>query len=148
MRYLKFFSLLLLLCGCRSDMDPVPAIAISYRLDDADRNRLERSYPSTLEKIDDQRTLNLQDIKNLTRSGVADSVIIHEIQATRSIFYLTPEEVDELKHAGVSQRVISHMLETGKTHYEAMNEPIFRLEFLDFLDRIFAELQDSVLDKK
>jgi len=88
-------------------------LSSSPGLMEGDLKRLERHYPKTLEKIEDNRPLSIQDIKNLTRAGVADAVIIHEISTTRSIFYLSPEEEQELKQAGVSHAVINHMKNTS-----------------------------------
>ncbi len=82
-----------------------------------DRKRLKRQYPKTLEKIEKRKPLSLQDIKNLTRSGISDPEIIEEISKTHSIFYLTPPDEKELEDAGVSNRVIEHMKETSDTHY-------------------------------
>lgn len=86
----------------------------SGELTKEDKRRLYRTYPITLQKIQRQDPLSLQDIKNLTRSGVADEVIISQIASTRSYFYLTPEDLDELREAGVSERVISEMEHTTK----------------------------------
>jgi len=87
------------------------------RLTKGDRNRLNRYYPKTLERIDKYQRLSLQDIINLTRSGVTDNVIIYEISATRSIFYLTPDDEKQLQQAGVSNKVMDAMKETSDTRY-------------------------------
>lgn len=90
---------------------------MAHPLEPSDRTRLEYKYPQTLAKIDKKQHLSVQDIKNLTRSGIADPVIIYEISATHTIFYLTPEDEDELRYAGVSEKVIDHMRKTGESRY-------------------------------
>ena len=83
-------------------------------LTEDDRRRLYRTYPITLEKIEENKALSLQDIKNLTRSGVSDDAMIRLIAATRSYYFLTPEDVEELQQAGVSNKVIKQMDQTGR----------------------------------
>jgi len=87
------------------------------RLSPEDKKRLYRYYPSTLTKIENNDSLSLQDIKNLTRIGVSDDVIIYEIGATASLFYLTPDDETELEQAGVSYRVIQAMKNSGGLTY-------------------------------
>ncbi|NGX39776.1 MAG: hypothetical protein KR126chlam1_01109 [Chlamydiae bacterium] len=89
----------------------------NHRLSDPDYHRLERFYPLTLDRIERGDSLTMQDIKNLTRAGVADTVIIFEINATRSVYFLTPDDEKELERAGVSQKVIAHMMSTGLSNY-------------------------------
>lgn len=95
---------------------PIP-VAMEHRLTDEDMHRLRRHYPNTLERICHHDPLLLQDIINLTRAGVSDDVIIHEIHVTRSSFYLTPENEKTLQQAGISKRVIDEMLDTTNDHY-------------------------------
>lgn len=87
-------------------------IADIHPLTKEDVDRLYRFYPKTLEKIQKNEKLHIQDIKNMTRAGLADDVIIYEIQYTRSQFYLTPGDEKELSQAGVSKAVISAMKDT------------------------------------
>lgn len=94
-----------------------PSIPSQDELTDADRKRLDRHYPNTLKKLDNRKPLSLQDIKNMTRSGVADNAIIAQITATRSIFYLTPSDEVELEQAGVSFAVIEAMKRTSEIDY-------------------------------
>lgn len=122
-------------CGCQSEshfaasqsesssfliaatQDTFLQTALSHQLTPADVDRLERSYPLTLEKIQKYRNLNMQDIINLTKAGVADDVIIHEIRATRSTFFLTPADEQELSQTGVSRKVIRSMKDTIDDRY-------------------------------
>lgn len=82
-----------------------------------DQHRLDRQYPNTLEKIYKNQKLQSRDIIHLTRSGVADSVIIEIIEETHSQFFLTPEDEQTLSQAGVSKKVISVMHSTTDTSY-------------------------------
>lgn len=106
----KFLPLLLLLGACNTSA-PLASI------DAANRDRLERHYPKTLEKLDNQRPLRMIDVINLTRAGFSDREIIHEIHATRSSFYLTPDDEQTLEQAGVSKRVIDEMKDSAYTRY-------------------------------
>ena len=121
-------AIALLFCGCSSNSylatlqsDSLVAgtipINASMGLTKEDKSRLERHYPKTLEKIEKHHRLNLQDIKNLTRIGASDDVIIYEISSTRSFFFLTPDDEEELQQAGVSNRVIDAMKDTIQDQY-------------------------------
>lgn len=88
---------------------PIP-IALEHKLSEQDIARLKRHYPMTLRRLKDYHPLTPQDIINMTRAGITDKVIIHEIQVTRSQFYLTPEDEQRLVQGGVSKRVIETML--------------------------------------
>lgn len=79
-------------------------------LDREDRQKLENQTPRTLRKIDNQERLSLYDIKQMTRAGVDDKVIIAQIEATESRFNLTSADIIDLKNAKVSQNVIDVML--------------------------------------
>lgn len=82
-----------------------------------DQHRLDRQYPKTLEKIYKNQRLQSRDIIHLTRSGVADTVIIEIIEETHSQFFLTPDDELVLSQAGVSKKVISAMHGTTDTTY-------------------------------
>lgn len=83
-------------------------------LDVDERYRLNQNYPLTLNKIQRGKVLQLEDVVNMTKAGVSDDAIIAEIKATQSAFYLTEEDIEELRHEGVSEKVISYMGETGR----------------------------------
>lgn len=82
-------------------------------LDESDRSSLARQNPRTLKKIDHGEQLSTDDIKTMTRAGLSDETIIQQIDATKSIFYLSSADIVDLKKSGVSQRVINHMIQTG-----------------------------------
>ncbi|NGX26815.1 MAG: hypothetical protein K940chlam6_00740 [Chlamydiae bacterium] len=135
LKKISYFLFLLAICGCQSKSntqtaallsssaliasaeDSVILTALEHKLTPNDIHRLDRHYPKTLEKLEKYRNLNAQDIKNMTRAGVTDDVIIHEIKATRSSFFLTPEDERELEQAGVSRKVIMAMKQTVDDRY-------------------------------
>jgi len=53
--------------------------------------------------------MSMQQIIDLSKQGVHESVIIDKIHLTNSKFALTPEDVNNLKQQGVSQKVIDAM---------------------------------------
>ena len=134
---MKGFYLLMFaaFCGCQSKTDTqIAALSsssslivsaedqgiyatFSHKLTPNDLHRLDRHYPKTLEKLEKYQHLNVQDIKNMTRAGVADDVIIYEVRATRSSFFLTPEDERDLEQAGVSRKVIIALKETVDDRY-------------------------------
>jgi len=87
---------------------------IGSALDAQDREIMGQRSPQTLDRIDNQEQLSLEDIKQMTRNGLSDPTIIHEIRATYSIFHLSSEQIIDLKKAGVSQDVITYMIQTGE----------------------------------
>jgi hypothetical protein len=60
---------------------------------------------------DTLRMMTRQDVINLSKAGVSDSLIISMMDATDTWFELKPQEVIDLKNAGVSENVISAMME-------------------------------------
>lgn len=86
---------------------------IGAALDDTDRRSMEQQSPRTLKKIDRGEQLSVDDIKKMSKAGLSDNVIISQIQATNSTFYLSTADIIDLKNSGVSQRVIDYMIQTG-----------------------------------
>ena len=82
-------------------------------LDETDRRALAKQSPRTLKKIDNKEPLSTEDIKKMARAGLSDDVIIQQIDATKSTFYLSSADIVDMKKAGASQRVISYMVQTG-----------------------------------
>jgi hypothetical protein len=82
-------------------------------LDDTDRRSLEKQSPRTVKKIDNGESLTTDDIKKMARAGLSDDVIMQQIDATKSTFYLSSADIVDMKKAGISQRVISYMVQTG-----------------------------------
>ena len=57
---------------------------------------------------------SVADIKALARSGVADDIIINQINSSRAVYHLDANAIIDLTQAGVSQRVITYMINTGE----------------------------------
>lgn len=87
---------------------------IGAALDDSERKSLEEQSPKTMRKIDRGEPLTVYDIKALSEARVRDEVIIHQIEATGSIFKLSTADIIDLKKSGVSQNVIDAMVQTRK----------------------------------
>ena len=60
---------------------------------------------------DTLRRMTQQDIINLSKSGVSDSLIINMMNATNTWFQLKAQDVINLRNAGVSEKVIAAMME-------------------------------------
>ncbi len=86
---------------------------IGAALESSDRDSLQKQSPRTLNKIDNKEQLSVDDVKKMSKAGLSDNVIINQIQATNSVFYLSTADIIDLKNAGVSQRVIDYMIQTG-----------------------------------
>lgn len=86
---------------------------IEISLGDTDRAALESESPQTLAKIDQKEPLTVNDIKKMSKIGLSDQIIISQIEATGSVFYLSTADIIDLKSAGVSQGVIDYMIKTG-----------------------------------
>ena len=86
--------------------------AVGAALDSSDRQSMEAQNPRTLRKIDHGQPLDVQDIKDMSKAGIKDDVIISQIHATNSKFHLTTADIVDLKNSGVSQRVINAMIKT------------------------------------
>ena len=56
----------------------------------------------------------LTTIASMASQGTPDSVIINEIQRTRSVYHLDSEIITYLKQNHVSDRVIDYMMATGR----------------------------------
>ena len=56
--------------------------------------------------------LTQSDIILMVKAGMGDEDILRRIDATRTVFRLSSEDVLRLRQEGVSDRVVSYMLET------------------------------------
>lgn len=88
---------------------------VGAALDEQDRKIMEQNSPQTLQRIDNREQLTIYDIEALSKNGINDDVIIAQIQNTKSVFYLTSEQIIELKESGVSQKVIEYMIDTKQS---------------------------------
>jgi len=56
--------------------------------------------------------LTQTDIISMTKAGMTDQEIINRIDATRTVFRLSADNVVILRQEGVSDRVVTYMLDT------------------------------------
>jgi hypothetical protein len=56
---------------------------------------------------------SIAEIKSMTRAGVGDEVMVNQIAGTRAVYYLTANDIIDLKNARVSDRVINAMIATS-----------------------------------
>jgi hypothetical protein len=61
----------------------------------------------------DQRPMTVNDVILMTRAQVGSEVIKRQIDATRSRFLLTTEEIIRLKKEGVADEVLTAMIDSG-----------------------------------
>lgn len=83
-------------------------------LDEQDRKVLEKTYPETLEKIDQREPLAVIDIISLHEGGVSDEVILEYVRHTRGAYNLTHNEIRKMQIAGISQKLINYLIDTGR----------------------------------
>ncbi len=70
-------------------------------------NQMKKDYYRS-----NQQHISLVEVADMAVKGVPDSVIVSEINRTRSKYKLTSEGITYLKRNGVSDKVIDHMLST------------------------------------
>lgn len=78
-------------------------------LDEQDRQLVQKNSPRTVDRMDRQEPLTLNDVIKLSQSGVSDEAIIRYITDTCSAYTLSQTQVRRLRDGGVSQRVINAM---------------------------------------
>ena len=52
-------------------------------------------------------------MKAMVKAGIADGVVISQIQQSRVVFRLNTQEIIDLKESGVSNKVIDFMINTA-----------------------------------
>ena len=83
-------------------------------LDQQDRRTMEKSSPRTVDRMDRQEPLTINDVIKLTQGGVADSTIIEYLQGSDSSYTLSQTQIRRLQDAGVSEPVIRYMIDSSK----------------------------------
>ena len=87
---------------------------VGFVLDEQDRKVVEQSSPRTVDRIDREDPLTINDVIKLTQAGVSDDTIIEYIRKKRTPYTLTQAQVRRLQEAGVSGRVIQYMTNTDR----------------------------------
>jgi hypothetical protein len=80
-------------------------------LDYQDRRVMEQASPRTVDRMDKNEPLTLNDVIKLSQGGVSDDTIILYLRDTKSTYHLSQTQIRRLQDAGVSQRVINYMTE-------------------------------------
>jgi uncharacterized protein YcfJ len=75
------------------------------------KEQAQGSQPAAAQAAPSPNQMTLQQIADLSKQGVNESVIIDKIRLTNSKFNLTANDIDYLKNQGVSQKVIDAMQE-------------------------------------
>lgn len=78
-------------------------------LDEQDRKVMERSSPRTVDRMDREEPLTINDVIKLSQGGVSDDIIIKYMGDTKSAYHLSQAQIRRLNDAGVGQRVIEYM---------------------------------------
>jgi uncharacterized protein YcfJ len=86
---------------------------VGAALDEQDRKIMEEKSPRTVERMDREEPLTINDIIKLSEGGISDETIIRYIKKTKTAYNLSQSQVSRLQKSGVSQRVIDFMIQTG-----------------------------------
>ena len=58
---------------------------------------------------------DLDELKELVAAGISDDVIISQIHASGTVYYLTSNDIIDLKKSGVSEKIIDYLINTPYT---------------------------------
>ena len=86
---------------------------IGNAMDQQQRETLARQAPPTFAHVQQGGPLTIPDIKELTKAGISDEVILSQIRNSHTVYRLNTAEIIDLKDTGVSQRVIDAMINTA-----------------------------------
>ena len=62
-----------------------------------------------------RQALDIEDIIDMSKAGVGEDVIRHQIEVTRSWFLLDPDQIIHLKEEGIDDTIIEDMILTGES---------------------------------
>jgi hypothetical protein len=95
-----------LLSGCATAAQQKTAMSASRHGTDA----------AVVDKLERGRKLSLNDLEELGRRGVPDTVILSHLRRRDDAYRLTATEVVRLREAGVSDRVSNYLLESRERY--------------------------------
>lgn len=87
---------------------------IGAALDSQDRRVMQQSSPRTVDRMDRDEPLTINDVIKLSQASISDDAIMIYIGQKKTIYNLTQAQVRRLQDAGVSQRVINYMLSNNR----------------------------------
>ncbi|MDP1608254.1 MAG: hypothetical protein Q8L98_02940 [Chlamydiales bacterium] len=110
----RWYLLGYLTLGCVSTTFGLINPLIADILDPQDRKILQRNSPRTVDRIDRNEPLTINDIIKLSQNGIHDESMIEYMRNTNSFYHLSQTQIRRLQDAGVSQRVIDFMVRSGQ----------------------------------
>lgn len=87
---------------------------VGAALDEQDRKVMEKNSPRTVDRMDRNEPLTINDVIKLSQSGVSDDTISRYLTETDSTYHLSQAQVRRLQDAGVSPRIINEMIASGR----------------------------------
>ena len=87
---------------------------IGAALDEQDRKIMEESSPRTVDRMDRNEPLTVNDVIKLSEGGVSDDTIIRYMKQTGTTYDLSQAQINRMREKGVSRRVINYMINTGR----------------------------------
>jgi len=93
--------------------DTLAKKALVITLDEQDKMILEQRSPTTLQRINEGKSLSIYDVIQISQSGISDDIIINYMNETKSKYRLNQAQIYRMQNSGVSQRVINYMIDTG-----------------------------------
>lgn len=85
---------------------------IGISLDAQDRKIMQQKSPRTIERIDNNEPLTINDVIKLSENGVHENIILQYMQMQETAYHLTQTQVRRLEAAKVSKKIIDYMLST------------------------------------
>jgi outer membrane lipoprotein SlyB len=89
--------------------------AIGNSMDQQQQEQLRAQAPQTYVRVVQGEPLGIADVKNMSRAGVSDDVIIAQIHGTHTVFRLSAADIIDLHNSGVSDRVVNEMQNTASS---------------------------------
>jgi hypothetical protein len=77
--------------------------------------KLCQQAPDTCHRVQQTQPLNFADLEVLGRLAIGADEIIGQVKNTKTIYYLTAENIIALRDAGLSDKVIDFLVDTPKT---------------------------------
>jgi hypothetical protein len=81
-------------------------------IDQEQAEELHADAPATYAHLRQNQPLTVTDVKALSRARVSDDIIISQIQNSRTVYHLSPQDIIDMHAAGVSDRVVNFMITT------------------------------------
>jgi hypothetical protein len=72
--------------------------------------------------------MSTNDVIQLTQSQVHESTIIAQIQASRTVFQLSTQDIVNLKSYGVTDNVINAMVDSARRPVKVIERPVYVVE--------------------